>query len=313
MVKDNRIIKLKLDVIFKAMFGREESEDILADFLSRLLEIPRKSIQRIIMDNVELIPDNYADKFCRVDLKMQVDERLINIELQINNEEHFRERTLYYWSRIYGSELKSGEDYSELKETICINIVNFNLFDCNEFHSHFKIMEKNRHEVLSDKFGIHFFELKKIGKHPNKDNPMELWLQLINAETEEELDMLENTNVQEINKAILVLRELNADEKMRYLSEMREKALHDEANAINSAKKSGRIEGRIEGIEEGRIEGRREGRIEGRREGIEEGRKEGKAEGISEGKAVREAEIVENLRKIGMSEEQIQSVLNNKQ
>lgn len=72
-------------------------------------------------------------------------------------------------------------------------------------------MEKNRHEILTDKFGIHFFELKKIGKSPNKDNPMELWLQLINAETEEELDMLETTNVQEINKAILVLRELNAD------------------------------------------------------------------------------------------------------
>lgn len=249
MEKNNRIIKLKLDVIFKAMFGREGSEDILADFLSRLLEIPRKSIKQIIMDNVELIPDNYADKFCRVDLKMQVDERLINIELQINNEKHFRERTLYYWSRIYGSELKSGEDYSKLKETICINIVNFNLFDCEEFHSHFKIIEKNRHEVLTDKFGIHFFELKKIGKSPNKDNPMELWLQLINAETEEELDMLENTNVQEINKAILVLRELNADENMRRLAEMREKTLHDEANAINSAEERGRIEGIEEGIE----------------------------------------------------------------
>lgn len=272
MERNNRIIKLKLDVIFKAMFGREGSEDILADFLSRLLEIPRKSIQRIIMDNVELIPDNYADKFCRVDLKMQVDERLINIELQINNEEHFRERTLYYWSRIYGSELKSGDDYSKLKETICINIVNFNLFDCNEFHSHFKIMEKTRHEVLTDKFGIHFFELKKIGKSPNKDNPMELWLQLINAETEEELDMLENTNVQEINKAILVLRELNADENMRRIAELREKALHDEANAINSAEERGRIEG----IEEGKLQ------------------------------------IIEAMKKSGMTEEEIQNILDNK-
>ena len=259
MEKNNRIIKLKLDVIFKAMFGREGSEDILADFLSRLLEIPRQSIRRIIMDNVELIPDNYADKFSRVDLKMQVDERLINIELQINNEEHFRERTLYYWSRIYGSELKSGEDYGRLKETICINIVNFNLFDCKEFHSHFKIIEKNRQEVLTDKFGIHFFELKKIGKNPNKDNPMELWLQLINAETEEELDMLENTNVQEISKAILVLRELNADENMRRLAEIREKALHDEASAINSAEERGMAKGIVKGIEEGRAAGIEEG------------------------------------------------------
>lgn len=269
MGNDNRIIKLKLDVIFKAMFGREGSESVLSDFLSRLLEIPRESIQRIIMDNVELMPDNYADKFCRVDLKMQVDERLINIELQINNEESFRERTLYYWSRIYGSELKSGEDYSNLKETICINIVNFNLFDCDAFHSHFKIMEKSRHEVLTDKFGIHFFELKKIGKRPNKDNPMELWLQLINAETEEELVMLENTNVKEINNAIFILRELNADENMRRIAEMREKALHDEATAVNAAEKRGM------------------------EKGLEKGR----------------AEVVEKMRESGMTEEQIKSIL----
>ena len=278
MANNNRIIKLKRDVIFKAMFGREGSEEILSDFLSRLLEIPRDSIQKIIMDNVELMPDNYADKFSRVDLKMQVDERLINIELQINNEKSFRERTLYYWSRIYGSELKSGENYDKLRETICINIVNFNLFDCSEFHSHFKIMEKNRHEVLTDKFGIHFFELKKIGKQPNKNNPMELWLQLINAETEEELSMLENTNVKEINNAIFILRKLNADENMRYLAEMREKALHDEVSAINSAEK----------------------------DGIEKGRKEGKAEG----RIAREAEIIASMRRSGMTEEQIKKILN---
>ncbi|MDY3258516.1 MAG: Rpn family recombination-promoting nuclease/putative transposase, partial [Ruminococcus callidus] len=225
-MNSNKIIKLKLDIIFKAMFGTAENEQLLANFLSSILEIPRESIKKIIMDNVELIPDNYADKFSRVDLKMQVDDKIVNVELQINSEPDFAERTLYYWSRIYGSELKSGESYGKLKETICINIVNFNLFDCNEYHSHFKIMEKTRHEVLTNKFGIHFFELKKIGKHPDKNNHMQLWLQLINAETEEELDMLENTNVQEINQAIVVLRKLNADEKMRYLAEMREKSLH---------------------------------------------------------------------------------------
>ena len=297
MEKNDRIIKLKLDVIFKAMFGREGCEDILADFLSRLLEIPRQSIKQIIMDNVELIPDNYADKFCRVDLKMQVDDRLVNVELQINNEEYFRERTLYYWSRIYGSELKSGEDYDKLKETICINIVNFNLFDCSEFHSHFKIMEKNRHEVLTDKFGIHFFELKKIGKKPDKDNPMELWLHLINAETEEELDMLENANVQEINKAILILRELSADEHMRQIAEMREKALHDEASAINSAIKKGMAKGMAKGIEKGMAKG------------VEKGRAEGMAKGIEKGRAEERARLEVNLRAMGLSEEAIAQAL----
>lgn len=281
MEQSNRIVKLKLDIIFKAMFGRKENENLLADFLSRLLEIPRSSIRKIIMDNVELMPDNYADKFSRVDLKMQVDERLINVEMQISNENDFRERTLYYWSKIYSSELKSGETYGKLRETICINIVNFNLFDCKEFHSHFKIMEKNRYEVLTDKFGIHFFELKKIGKHPNKENLMELWLHLINAETEEELQMLEQTNVQEINQAILILRELNADEKMRYFADMREKALHDEATALQHAVQEGIMQGRTEGIEEG----------------------------MKKGKTLEQEKTIQVLREMGMSEEQIQIFL----
>lgn len=98
---------------------------------------------------------------------------------------------------------------------------------------------------------------------------MELWLQLINAETEEELVMLENTNVKEINNAIFILRELNADENMRRIAEMREKALHDEATAMNAAEKRGM------------------------EKGLEKGR----------------AEVVEKMRESGMTEEQIKSIL----
>lgn len=146
-------------------------------------------------------------------------------------------------------------------------------------------MEKNRHEILSDCFAIHFFELKKIGKHPNKDKPLELWLQLINAETEEELQMLEQTNVQEINQAILVLRELSADEKMRYMADMREKALHDEATAIHAAIEKGMEQGMKKGIEQGL------------------------KKGIEQGKAEERQRMIENLRKFGLSEEQIPAAL----
>lgn len=73
----------------------------------------------------------------------------------------------------------------------------------------------------------------------------------------------------ESNHVTLILRELSADEKMEYITEMREKALHDEATAMNAAE----------------------------RRGIEEGRK------------AREAEIAEKMRKIGMTEEQINSIL----
>lgn len=98
-------------------------------------------------------------------LKLSVDGRIVNIEMQVNKEEDFKERTLFYWSKLYSEELKAGDEYEKLKQTICINIINFELFKCEDYHSHFKVMESERHEVLTDKFAIHFFELKKLGNY----------------------------------------------------------------------------------------------------------------------------------------------------
>ena len=79
--------------------------------------------------------------------------------------------------------------------------------------------------------------------------------------------MPENATTNESNHVTLILRELSADEKMEYIAEMREKALHDEATAMNAAEKRGMEKGLEKGIEKGR------------------------------------AEVVEKMRKIGMTEE----------
>lgn len=142
----------------------------------------RGTIQKIEINNVELPPDELDKKFSRLDLKMHIDNRVANIEMQVNYEADFRDRTLFYWSKLYSEELSAGEEYGNLKQTICINIINFNAFECKEYQSHFKVLETNRHEALSDKLDIHFFELKKI-KYSKKHKPMEDWLNLINAET----------------------------------------------------------------------------------------------------------------------------------
>ena len=97
--------------------------------------------------------------------------------------------------------------------------------------------------------------------------------------------MPENATTNESNHVALILRELSADEKMEYITEMREKALHDEATAINTAKERGE------------------------KRGMEKARAEGLAEGREEGRKAREAEIAEKMRKIGMTEEQINSIL----
>ena len=61
---------------------------------------------------------------------------------------------------------------------------------------------------------------------------MEDWLALIDAETEGELEEIEQyTTVPEIKEAIALLRELSADEEVQKEAYNREKLLNDEASA----------------------------------------------------------------------------------
>ena len=245
MDKDQRIVKLKLDVIFKRIFGDNSNKRIIAAFVSDLLELPRESVRSVSIENVEITPETLNQKFSRLDLKLDVDGRIVNVEMQVNNDKEFKERTLYYWSKLYSGELKAGGKYSDLKQTICVNIINFNLFDCEDYHSHFLLQEKNRQETLTDKLAIHFFELRKLGNF-KKNRRIEDWLNLINAETEDELMTIEQTTtIPEVAETIVQLRQLSADEKIRQEAWYREKQLLDEASALDSAHRQGVEEGAL--------------------------------------------------------------------
>lgn len=270
------VIKAKLDIIFKKMFSEKENEDMLHDLLASMLSVPYESIKNIEVLNPDILPETVSGKFSRMDIKLQVDDKIINVEMQVKNEGDFRDRSLYYWSKLYSGELKSGEEYSQLKKSIAINIVNFKMFDCMEYHSEFTMLETTRHEQLSEKCAIHFFELKKIGKKVNKNDRMELWLQLINAESEEELDMIKETNIPVMEKAVMIIHQMSDDEKIQEIARLREKALHDEASALSNA------------------------------------RREGKAEGLAEGRAEEQQTMIEAMRLSGLSEEVIKKILDNR-
>lgn len=103
----------------------------------------------------------------------------------------------------------------------------------------------------------------------------------------------QNTTIPEIQKTIVILREMSADEQIREEACRREKRLHDEATALNHARKEGRAEGEVIGEARGRAEGKAEGIVEGR----------------AEGRAERDAELATAMRIKGFTEEQIKDIL----
>jgi len=94
---------------------------------------------------------------------------------------------------------------------------------------------------FSDLMEIHTLELNKL---PTSTDGTELydWAKFIDAETEEELDMLTERNPQ-FGPTVVKLRELSADEKARDAYERREKARRDHNMYVRDAERKGRTEG----------------------------------------------------------------------
>lgn len=261
-------VKAKLDVVFKKLFTSDD--EVLRAFVGDILDIPRGEIKQIKVENPNILPSAINGKQSLLDLKMSVDDKIVNIEIQLCDKGDFIERSLFYWARMVGDELKKGEDYIELKKTISVNILDFNLFDWEKPFSSFSIREDTNNALYTNKCAFLCFELKKVNNRIDRNDRKKLWMQLIKAETEEELDMLNNTGIPEIQKAVVILHKMSADEEMREIARLREKAIRDERSAMNYA----------------------------RREGVKEGEKK------------KMEEVIAKMRSKGFTEEQIKDILN---
>src|SRR5215475_13718465 len=109
---------------------------------------------------------------------MTIDNQRVDLEIQVVDEKNYPERVLFYWAREYSTALPEGGNYSDLPRTVVVSIVNFNLFDCAEYHSEFEVLEVTRHERLSDRMSLHFFELKKLPEEVDAGDKQQLWLAL---------------------------------------------------------------------------------------------------------------------------------------
>ena len=162
-MESENYVNLKLDSVFKSFFSNPTNEPLLIDFLSSILDIPKSEITDIKVKSNEPAIETLKDKFSRLDLNMSVSGKNVNIEMQVEYEDAYKERAVYYWSKLYTG-LKEGENYGDIPETIAIHILNCNLFNCEEYQSSFRFYEEKRHELLTNKCAIHFFELNHILK-----------------------------------------------------------------------------------------------------------------------------------------------------
>lgn len=99
------IVKAKLDIIFKKLFTDEGNQHLLQAYLSDTLGIPYDSIENLVVLNSEIMPDSITEKYSRMDIRMKANGRLINVEMQIKDEGDYKDRSLYYLSKLYSGQL----------------------------------------------------------------------------------------------------------------------------------------------------------------------------------------------------------------
>ena len=179
-MKNIKTLSPKLDVVFQALFGEVGNESITKGFLETILE---RKIDSIDLSRNPILRREFKDeKLGVLDIIAKLDENEIcNIELQIvDKKKHIIERILYYWSRLYSRQIKSGEDYKILQKAIVILITDFKIENLEEldYHSRWKIMEDKQGKkiILTQKLEIDIIELPKIiGKKKEQDNLLD-WL-----------------------------------------------------------------------------------------------------------------------------------------
>ena len=223
--------KFTNDILFKSLFTKYTK--LLERLVSELLSIPYESIKDFRITNPEIQADEPGKKFCKLDINMAIDGRIVDLEVQVSNEGNYPERSLFYWAREFSTGLNERDDYSLAQQTIIISILGFNLFpDPQKYHSEYQALEVTSHEPLTDKMILHYYELKKLTPLSKIDTGRELWLKLFNAETEEDLAKIEEMGVPVMNEARAAYRKVTATEEFRNMERARLKASHDEAQAL---------------------------------------------------------------------------------
>ena len=240
----------KMDFVFKNIFGSEKHPNILISFLNATLK-PKDLITAVEIKNTDLNKGYIEDKFSRLDVKATTsNNEIINIEIQLKNEYNMIKRSLFYWSKLYSEQLNEGEDYSVLKRTICINILNFKYLKTRKFHSGYRLKEIYSNEELTDVAEIHFIEIPKLEEGTDEKDMLVAWIEFLKNPESEKVRSLE-MSIDEIREAKDELIRMSNDNTQRELYEMRAKTLKDKISALNEAERKGIKKGRQEGIKEG--------------------------------------------------------------
>ena len=242
----NFIMKPKVDFCFKELM---EFEEVRQGFIAAVLRIEPEEVIKTELLPTHLRVRHNKDKLGILDVRVILNGDVqLDMEIQVAKFLFWRERSLFYLSKMYSDVILAGEGYHVLGKCIHVGILDFILFEEDEeFYSCFHMWEDKRRRKYSDKFEIHIVELPKVAEYEYPETALLKWAKFLNAEKKEEFEMAAKTDPH-IRKAYEQLLHMSEDGNKRLIYEARQKAIYDYNTQVYSNWHSGYEQKLIEQI-----------------------------------------------------------------
>ncbi|QEC80323.1 Rpn family recombination-promoting nuclease/putative transposase [Mucilaginibacter ginsenosidivorax] len=242
-----------VDFAFKKIFGSELNKDLLTAFLNEVFR-GRKHIVDLVYNKNEHPGDLKDEGSAMFDLLCTGDngERFI-IELQRAKQGYFKERALFYTSRLISDQAPKGKrnawGYNIAEVYLIALLEDFTLEDSppNSYLHDICLCNRDTGEIFYDKLGYTYIELGKFVKEDiDLDTDLDKWLYVLkNLSRMEKIPVYLRKPVFEKLFSIAEYTNLTKEEKTMYDSSLKYK--WDNKNVIDYA----RQEGMEKGMEKG--------------------------------------------------------------
>lgn len=178
---------IKNDVAFRKIFGNLKKTHILISFLNAILHLEgNHRIVSVKIENPYQFPRLAGEKSTIIDVRVTEESgRQFVVEMQVTEPDGFDKRVQYYASRDYSMQISKGEDYTKLKPTVFIGILDFSYFQGEEYLSYHSLLDEKTLENKLKDLRFAFIELPKFNKQEKElITLIDKWTYFIkNAET----------------------------------------------------------------------------------------------------------------------------------
>ena len=182
--------------MFRVVF--QENELARKGLIASVLHMNPKDIKSVTIRNEYKPGAQIDDKEFVLDIEVLLnDNQLINLEMQMENQHNWQDRSLSYLCRSF-DQLYKGEEYTVAKPATHIGFLNFTPFpERLEFNGCYKLLNIKNHALYSDKFTFHVVDLTHIELATEEDITwgIDHWARLFTATTWEEVKMIAEKDI----------------------------------------------------------------------------------------------------------------------